>query len=154
MSVLGLLFEGDCGTKEKGFIEAVWKNKLSKSHRISDPLDLSNDPWIKSQGGHCKKGIDVGAHPFHRTKMAEKSSLFLPGPSHKCSPKREPLLQGKEIMGSNLHNVDSSRFLCCQYLLEQVREGKGAGLQFQGLVKSRPWAFSRFGTAKLLHGQC
>lgn len=83
LSFLGLLFEGDCGTKKEGFIDAIWKKKFLKSHMISCPLDFTNDLWIKSQGSHCKKGIDVGVHPFHRTKMAEKSSLFLPSPSHR-----------------------------------------------------------------------
>lgn len=84
---LGLLFERECSTKEKGFIEAIWKNKLLKPHMVSGPLDVTNDTWIKSQGSHCKKGILVGVHPYCRIKMAEKSSLFLPCPSHKCVSK-------------------------------------------------------------------
>lgn len=101
---------------------------------ISDPLALTNDPWIKSQGSHCKKGNDVGVHPFHRTKMAEKSSLFLPSPSHKCLPKREPLLQGKEIMGSNLHSVDSSPVFYAASI-SWSRSEKGEELAFS----SRAW---------------
>lgn len=79
---------------------------------VSGPLDLTNDPWIKSQVSHCKKGIDVGVHAFGRTKMAEKSSLLLPSPSQKCLSKGEALLQGKEVMGSNVHSAASSPVFC------------------------------------------
>lgn len=48
-------FEGDCGTKKKGFIDAIWKKKLLKSHMISSPLDF---PMASDQ--IPKKGSDVG----------------------------------------------------------------------------------------------
>lgn len=145
---LGLLFERDCSTKEKGFIEAIWKNKLLKPHMVSGPLDVTNDTWIKSQGSHCKKGIHVGVHPCCRTKMAEKSSLSLANPSHKCLSKG--VLQGKEIMASNLHSAAASPVLCASSISwSRLEEGKElAQGQLQGLVKSR------FGSAKLLHGWC
>lgn len=121
-------------------------------------------PWISrmTPGSNPKeviarRALMLGVHPFCRTKMAEKSSLFLPSPYHKCLSKGEPLLQGKEeIMASNLHSAASSPVFCAARIswsrLEKRKEL--AQVQLQSFVKCRPWAFSRFGTAKLLHAEC
>lgn len=88
------LFEGDSGTKKKGFIGAIWKKKFLKSHMISGPLDFTSDLWITSQGSRCKKGIGVAVHPRHRTKWQRNAACSCQ-PVSQVFAKGEPLLQGR-----------------------------------------------------------